>query len=83
MKNLINGLQDAISEKSWIKILIVNLMLLLGMGMAFSLPPIAAAAIFCSVVCPIVFVIFGNNYAIPFSGLGFVWFLYAVVIYFN
>jgi len=51
------------------------------MGMAFSLPPIVAAAIFCSVVCPIVLVILGNNYAIPFFGLGFVWFIYSVVIY--
>ncbi|MCH2522176.1 MAG: hypothetical protein MK012_00985 [Dehalococcoidia bacterium] len=81
MKNLINGLQDAISQKSWIKTLIVNVMLLWGMGMAFSLPPIAAAAIFCSVVCPIVLIILGNNYAIPFFGLGFVWFIYSVVIY--
>ena len=76
MKNLINELQDAISEKSWIKTLIVNLVLLWGMGMAFSLPPITAAAIFC-----IVLVILGNNYAIPFSGLGLVWFIYSVIIY--
>ena len=81
MKNLINELQDAISEKSWIKTLIVNLVLLWGMGMAFSLPPITAAAIFCIVVCPIVLVILGNNYAIPFSGLGLVWFFYSIIIY--
>ena len=56
------------------------LMLLWGVGMAFTLPPIAAAGFFCSVVVPTTLVTVGKKYAIPFAVLGVVWLVIAIII---
>jgi len=63
--------------------LIVFLMLLWGFGMAFALPPIAAAGFFCAVVVPVALVSLGKKYAVPFAGLGFAWFVIAVIMHFR
>ena len=60
--------------------LTVVLMLLWGIGMAFALPPIAAAGFFCSVIVPVVLVTMGKTYAIPLAVVGFVWFVIAIII---
>ena len=56
------------------------LMLLWGFGMAFALPPIAAAGFFCAVVVPTVMVVAGKKYAIPLAVVGFVWFVIAIIM---
>ena len=48
--------------------------------MAFALPPIAAAGIFCSVVVPTVLAVLGKKYAIPFAVLGVVWLMIAIIM---
>ena len=60
--------------------LIVALMLLWGVGMAFALPPIAAAGFFCSVVCPVALVSVGKKYAIPMAVVGFAWLVIAIIM---
>ena len=60
--------------------LIVALMLLWGVGMAFALPPIAAAGFFCSVVCPVALVSVGKKYAIPMAVVGLAWLVIAIMM---
>ena len=56
-------------------------MLLWGFGMAFALPPIAAAGFFCTVVVPTVMVVAGKKYAIPLAVVGLAWFVIAIIMY--
>ena len=51
--------------------------------MAFALPPIAAAGFFCAVVVPVALVSLGKKYAVAFAGLGFAWFVIAVIMHFR
>ena len=50
--------------------------------MAFALPPIASAAMFCGLIVPTTFVTVGKKYAVPFAVVGFVWLVIAVIMHF-
>ena len=56
------------------------LMLLWGVGMAFAMPPIWAAASFCTLVVPTVNAVMGKKYAIPMAVVGFAWLVIAIIM---
>ncbi len=58
----------------------VVLMLGWGIGMAFWMPLIAAAGLFCGVTVPVVRVAMGIKYAIPMAVVGVVWMVIALII---
>ena len=60
--------------------LIAILMLLWGLGMAFAMPPIAAAGMFYILVVPTVNVVLGKKYGIPFAVVGFAWLVIAIIM---
>lgn len=58
----------------------VALMLLWGIGMAFVLPPTAAATFFCVLIVPTTYLTAGKKYAIPFAVVGGAWLMIAIII---
>ena len=60
--------------------LIVVLMSFGGVGMAFTLPPIAAAGFCCGVVVPTVMVVAGKTYVIALAVVGLAWFVIAIIV---